>query len=66
MGVFLHPHGPQNNFKWPRNPNRCLLPVQSTLCTVSVPVTTAGCMYKTFNSEFDNIVKSYESLLNTM
>ena len=25
MVEFLHPHRPQKNFKWPRNPDRCLV-----------------------------------------
>ena len=35
MVEFLHPHGPQKKFKWPRNPDRCLDPAQSILCTIS-------------------------------
>ena len=63
MVEFLHPHGPQKNFKWPYNPDRCLVSVQSI---ISAPVTTAGQMHKISDSEFGNIVKSYEALLNTM
>ena len=59
MVEFLHPHGPQKNFKWPYNPDRCLVSVQSI---ISAPVTTAGQMYKISDSEFGNIVKSYEAL----
>ena len=63
---FLHPHGPQKYFKCPINPDRCLVPVQSVLYTILVPVTTNWCMYEISDSEFDNIVKSYEAFLNTM
>ena len=57
----------EKNFKWPRNPEGCLVPVQSILCAISVPVaTTAGHMYKISDSEFDNIMKSYEALFNTI
>ena len=66
MVEFLHPHGSQKNFKWPRNPDGSLVPMQSILCTISVPVTTTERMYKTSDSESDNVVKSYEILLNTM
>ena len=55
------------NFKGPRNPYRCLVPVQNiTFCKTSVPITTTGGMYKVSDSEFDNIVESYEALLNTV
>ena len=66
MIEFLHPHGPQKNFKWPRNPDRCLVPVQSIICAITMPVATTERMYKISDSEFDNIVKSYEALLNTI
>ena len=66
MVEFLHPHGPQKIFKWPRNPNRCLVPVQSILCTISGPVTTTGCLYKSSDGEFDNIVKWYDGLCNLL
>ena len=42
--AFLHPQGSQKNLKWPRNSDRCLVPMQSILCTISVPVSTSGCM----------------------
>ena len=60
---FLHPHGPQKYFKCPINPDRCLVPVQSVLYTILVPVTTNWCMYKISDSEFDNIVKSMKLFL---
>ena len=40
--------------------------VQSILCTISVPVATSGRMYKTSDNKSDNVMKSYEVLLNTM
>ena len=44
MVEFLHPHGPQKNFKLPKNPDRYLVLVQSILYIISVPVTTTGRM----------------------
>lgn len=59
--------GRNKNFKGPRNPYRCLVPVQNIiLCKISVPITTTGGMYKVSDSEFDNIVESYEALFNTV
>ena len=57
MVEFLYPHGQQKNFKWPRNPGRRLVLVQYMLSTISVPVTTTGCLYKISDGEFNNIVK---------
>ena len=65
MVKFLHPHGPQKNFKWPRNPDRCLDSAQSILCTISTPVTTTGCIYNISDKEYDTILKSYQVFFNT-
>ena len=46
MVEFMQPHGPQKNFKWPRKQDRCLVPIQSVLFTVSPPVTTTVRIYQ--------------------
>ena len=63
MVEFMQPHGPQKNFKWPRKQHRCLVPIQSVLCTVSPPATTTGRIYQITDKEYDDIVKSHQCFL---
>ena len=65
MVNFLHTHGPQKNFKWPRNPEICLVPAQNILCTISTPVKTTGCIYNISYKEYDTILKSYQAFFNS-
>ena len=64
MVEFLHQHGPQKNFKWLQNPDRCLVPAQSILCTISMPVTTTGCICNISDKEYDTILKTYQAFFN--
>ena len=68
MVEFLHPHGPQKNFKWLRNPDKCYVPIQNILCTIiiSAPVTTTGRMYKISDQEYNNILSLFEKYLNSV
>ena len=65
MVEFLHPHGSQKNFKWPRNFDICLVPAQSILCTVSVPVTTTEHICNISDKEYDTVLKSCQAFFNT-
>ena len=34
---FMHPHGPSHSFHWPKQQDKCWVPLQHVLCLVDVP-----------------------------
>lgn len=42
---FMHPHGPNKSFSWPRKDDVCWVPLSHVLDIINAPVTTTGRRY---------------------
>ena len=43
---FMHPHGPRQTFRWPRQTDSCFVPIKNIIQKISAPCTCTGRTYK--------------------